>query len=94
MITENKTNHGLTYEDVLRIAEAFNFTSSVSLKSGNKIKFTKWNLARPTSINNIILLSKSEANKHFEARNETDLLNLYGEEVYNRICTVLKKIKE
>jgi hypothetical protein len=83
----------LIYEDFLKIAEAFGKTSSIGLKLGNKMKFIKWDASKPSAIDNIILLSKSESNKHFELRNSNDLLNFYGEETYNRVCSILKKLK-
>jgi hypothetical protein len=83
----------LGYEDFINIAKAFNFVSSVSQKPGNKIKFNRWNLTYPPSINNLVLLTKSESNKHLEAKNSNDLLRIYGEETYNRICNTLRSLK-
>jgi hypothetical protein len=77
----------------LKIAEAFKKTSSISLKLGNKMKFIKWDASKTSSIDNIILLSKSESNKHFELRNSDDLLKFYGEATYYRVCSILKKLK-
>ena len=77
----------------MAIAKSFEYMSSVSLKSGNKIKFNRWDPSQPPSINNIVLMSKSESNKHIEVKNTNDLLTVYGEEIYNRICSILRKLK-
>lgn len=84
---------GLIYEDFLKIAEAFNKISTIGLKAGNKMKFIKWDASKPSAMDNIIILSKSESNKHFDLRNSNDLLNFYGEIIYNRVSTILKTLK-
>lgn len=90
--TEN-ANFELFLEDFKRIAKQFNFVSSVSGKLGNKTKFVKWNPTLPPAIDNLVLLSKSEANKHFTLKNEEDLKNCYGEEIYNKVTQNLRSLK-
>ncbi len=88
MVYEN----GLIFEDFYHIAEAFNYMSSVSLKVGNKMQFLKWDSSKPSAIDNIIVVSKNEANKHFDLRNSEDLLKFYKEETYTRVTSILKKL--
>jgi hypothetical protein len=82
----------LVYEDFIDIAKNFKYTSSVSQKHGNKIKFYKWNSSKPAAIDNVVLLSKSEHNKHIDLKNNEDLLKFYGKEVYDRISSILSTL--
>jgi hypothetical protein len=77
----------------LEIAKVFNFTSSLSEKNGNKMKFVKWIPNIQSTRDNLVILNKSEINKHFEIKSENDLPKFYGEEVYNRISQKLKQLK-
>ena len=84
----------LVYEDFLLIANKFNRVSSISLKDGNKTKFYRWNYSKPAEIDNIVLLTKSEFNKHFECKTEEDLNRVYGDNVFNRVIKVLNEIRK
>ena len=50
-------------------------------------------MSLPNSIDNIVLLSKSEANKHYDLKNENELKDYYGEEVYLYVTNKLKSLK-
>jgi tRNA A37 threonylcarbamoyladenosine dehydratase len=79
----------LFFEDFENIAKKFDYKSSVSKKPGHKINFCVWDVSKKVEINNIVLLIKSEANKHFHLKDEESLKKFYGEKVYEEIVTVL-----
>lgn len=84
----------MTYDDFLNIANIFNRKSSLSQTPGFKIKFIRWDPTQPISKNNIILLSKSEIDKHKGINKTSDLIDKYGNEIYDRISAKLANLKE
>lgn len=83
----------LSIEDFIEVANIFNKVSSVSRKPGNKLKFARWNISKPLGKNNLVLLNKSEQNKHFEIKDGEHLKKYYDNETYNRINSILEKLK-
>jgi tRNA A37 threonylcarbamoyladenosine dehydratase len=83
----------LIYEDFILITKEFNNVSSISQKPGTKTKFYKWNSKKGVAIDNIVLLSKSESNKHFELKSEEDMIKLYGLEKFTKVNLKLQEIK-
>ena len=82
----------LVYEDFLNVAKAFNFCSSVSCVSGNKMRFVRWrpfNLPSPT---NLVIMNKSEIHSLYNVKNEDDLINTFGKENVERIDNIIKNI--
>ena len=87
-------NCELHYEDLEEVAKRFNLVSSVSKKAGNKINFFKWNCSKEASIDNLVLLSKSEINNHINLKDEESLIKFYGEEVFNYVASKLTEFKK
>ena len=86
------TNSYLVYDDFIKISKAFGYVSSINQKTGSKMRFELFNKEKGIDVNNIIILSRSEHNKHQALKNEIELRNYYGEEVYNRINYILNNI--
>jgi tRNA A37 threonylcarbamoyladenosine dehydratase len=83
----------LVFDDFLTISKAFGYVSSITQKTGPKMRFEIFNKEKGIVVNNIIILSRSEQNKHQILKNEFELKNYYGEEIYNRIYSILNNFK-
>jgi tRNA A37 threonylcarbamoyladenosine dehydratase len=82
----------LSLEDFHKVVHAFKYVSAVSQKTGNKTKLAVWDHSKPISVNNLVLLNRSEQNKHNEFKSVKDMLDFYGEENFNRIVMTLESI--
>lgn len=82
----------LCFDDYYRIAKMFNFVSSISNKSGNKMKFIRWRIYKEPSIDNIVIMNKSELNMHYNMKTEEDLLDSYGTQFVKEIDTKLSSL--
>lgn len=77
------------YDDFLEIAEKFNKISAISQKLGSKMRYEIFNKEKGLVKNNIIILSRSEQNKHQDLKTESDLIAFYSQETYDRITKTL-----
>ena len=75
----------LVYDDYLHIAQTFKFCSSVSQKPGRKMKFIRWRPYLPPTVDNIVILNKTEMNQMFYVKTEEDLIKQFGEDVVKRV---------
>ena len=82
----------LVYDDYLRIAQTFKFCSSVSQKPGRKMKFVRWRPYLPPTVDNIVILNKTEMNQMFNVRAEADLVRQFGEDTVKRIDKALASV--
>lgn len=57
------------------------------------MKFIRWDPTRPIGINNIVILTKEEINKHKGFKQTSDLLDKYGKKTFERIESSLKKLE-
>ena len=80
----------LVYDDYLNVAKAFNFCSSISCKSGNKMRFMRWRPFNPPSKDNLVIMNKSEVHSLYNVKNEEDLINTFGKENVERIDNIIK----
>ncbi len=80
----------LVYEDFLNVAKAFNFCSSVSCVSGNKMRFVRWRPFNLPSPSNLVIMNKSEMHSLYNVKNEDDLINTFGKENVERIDNIIK----
>ncbi len=80
----------LVYEDFLNVAKAFNFCSSVSCVSGNKMRFVRWRPFNLPSPSNLVIMNKSEMHSLYNVKNEEDLINTFGKENVERIDNIIK----
>jgi hypothetical protein len=56
------------------------------------MKFVRWDVTKPSTKGNIVILSKSEINKHMELKGKEDLEKFYSPEVYKRIINILDNL--
>ncbi len=56
------------------------------------MKFIRWDITKPISKNNIIILTKDEINKHKGSKSTNDLILKYGKETFDRIEKNLQKL--
>jgi len=82
----------LAYDDFLKIANTFNRQSSISQAPSLIVKFIRWDITKPISKNNIILLSKDEITKHKAINKTSDLITKYGKENHDKITEKLRSL--
>lgn len=87
----NEKSIKLVYEDFLLIGKAFDFNSSISCKDGKKMRFIRWRPYKEISIDNIVILNKSENNQLYSVKSEEDLINTFGKESVERVDQVIKE---
>jgi hypothetical protein len=72
----------LDYDDFYKAAQLFEGKSAVSRTLGAKMKMIRWNKNKPIAINNLVLLSNSEFQKHIVMKT---LSEVYDETVIKEI---------
>lgn len=87
--TDFKYLTSLTYNDFYRVYMLFKGGSCLSQKPVSKMRFVRWRLFEEPSKNNIVIMGKSEINKHLKAHNEEELEQLYTKTVVDRIDSIL-----
>ena len=87
----NEKNIKLVYEDFLAIGKAFDFNSSISCKEGKKMRFIRWRPYKEITIDNIVILNKSELNKLYSVKTEEDLINAFGKENVARVDKIIEE---
>lgn len=75
----------LTIDDFKLICKAFKNGSCLKQKPTPKMRFFRWRLFKEPARNNIVIMGKSEINKHLNIHNEEELINFYGKPVIERI---------
>ena len=83
--TEEKILSNLTYDDFKLICKAFKNASCLKQKPTPKMRFFRWRLFKEPARDNIVIMGKSEINKHMNIHNEDELINFYGKSVVDRI---------
>ena len=83
--TEEKILSNLTYDDFKLICKAFKNASCLKQKPTPKMRFFRWRLFKEPARDNIVIMGKSEINKHINIHNEDELINFYGKSVVDRI---------
>jgi hypothetical protein len=81
----------LDYDDFFKIVQTFNAKSSISNALGAKMKLIRWKKDMPIAINNIILLSNAEFQKHIAIKNSLD--EIYEEETIKEVESKLNSLK-
>ncbi|KAF9209266.1 hypothetical protein BGZ49_005543 [Haplosporangium sp. Z 27] len=75
----------LDRRDVGYVIEEIFRGKSVISQSMDKIGLCRWKRNKPLSLQNVVVLTKSEINKHEKLPLDADLLEVYGQEVIDRI---------
>lgn len=81
----------VNYDNLYKVAKAFNFSSSLSKKKGNKLKFYRLRTYKDPGMDNLVLLSKSEINTLYSVHNEEELNKILGKENILRIDNIIKE---
>ena len=81
----------VNFDNLYKVANAFNFSSSLSKKKGNKLKFFRLRTYKDPGMDNLVLLSKSEINSLYSVHNEEELNKIFGKENILRIDNIIKE---
>ena len=92
--TEEKYLSMLTYNDFRLICSGFKNGSCLKQKPTSKMRFIRWRLYKEPSLNNIVIMGKSEINSHLKIHNEEELIKFYTKPVVDRIDGILNSLKD
>lgn len=92
--TEEKYLSILTYNDFRLICSGFKNGSCLKQKPTSKMRFIRWRLYKEPSLNNIVIMGKSEINSHLKIHNEEELIKFYTKPVVDRIDGILNSLKD
>ncbi|KAG0368467.1 hypothetical protein BGZ54_001883 [Gamsiella multidivaricata] len=96
MVREHRLNRSvktiaLERRDIGYVLEEVFRGKSVLSQSSDKIGLCRWKRKEPLSLQNVVVMTKSEINKHEKLPIDADLVEIYGQEVVNRVEALFHK---
>jgi len=84
----------LDRRDVGYVLEEIFRSKSVISQSTDKIGLCRWKRAEPLSLQNVVVMTKSEMNKHDKLPLDADLAQVYGQDVVDNVEAKFRKEAE